>query len=319
MFVKTEPMKFIVHGLIACLAAGYTPAAQAITLFFDLGDATSGVLGGPVDGSNPSLLLPAGGAATLHLWGIPEPGADRWLVSLGFDVVATGPAATSLRAVSLVLDNPALPSRPADDAAPARSSDSRWTGTAVLGGLNQGAKFVSDARAVFVPENPAPLAGGLNADMAPWRDGYDPHTGAIHLGVLTITTTATPTAGPAELRLAVSPLRITNVASDASSTPEPLRLGFAAGAPEPATGTGSTLDATSASADVTLTVAMSLPGDADGDGDVDLLDYQSFVACLGGPDAPPAQPSGCLAPFDFDNDGDVDLTDANRFLQAFAP
>jgi hypothetical protein len=59
------------------------------------------------------------------------------------------------------------------------------------------------------------------------------------------------------------------------------------------------------------------PGDFDGDGDTDLVDYQSFAACLTGPGPHATLPAEC-AGSDFDHDGDVDLRDLAAFQRAFA-
>ncbi|MCK4657977.1 MAG: hypothetical protein KAV82_00510 [Phycisphaerae bacterium] len=62
-----------------------------------------------------------------------------------------------------------------------------------------------------------------------------------------------------------------------------------------------------------LTVG-SAGGDLDVDDDVDLVDYELFEACMGGPEVAPA--SGCACA-DFDQDGDADLADFALLQGAF--
>ncbi|MCB9849202.1 MAG: exo-alpha-sialidase [Phycisphaerales bacterium] len=61
--------------------------------------------------------------------------------------------------------------------------------------------------------------------------------------------------------------------------------------------------------------ACGVGGDFDDDGDVDLTDYLSFAACLGGP---AESADGVCACFDLDSDGDVDLRDVAYFQGSFS-
>jgi hypothetical protein len=66
-----------------------------------------------------------------------------------------------------------------------------------------------------------------------------------------------------------------------------------------------------------LPVSFGVPGDTDADGDIDLDDYTSFEACLGGPGAGYAAPECCNV--DFDLDTDIDLHDFAEFAESFSP
>jgi hypothetical protein len=63
----------------------------------------------------------------------------------------------------------------------------------------------------------------------------------------------------------------------------------------------------------TLDASLAGPGGVDFDGDVDLIDFDLFGPCLGGPDAPHL---GCDC-LDADSDGDIDLIDVAEFQAAF--
>ena len=288
---------------LICLFAASPHAAQAVTFFFDTGDEQSGVLGGPLTGTNPTVFVDLGATSVLHLWALPDPDDKKVVVSLGIDIVATGSGAATLTTPQFEFDNPAT------------GGGTRWSGTALAGGLNVDAKLVSDQRAVYIPLTLPATEGGLGSATASVDPGFDPTSSAIHLGRLVLAAAADGAIGSAEIRLVVSPLLITHVTATGSATPEPVFFGFAGAAPEPAFGDGSTVGATSTTADAIVIVRRL--GDADGDGDIDLVDYAVLADCLNGPDMPPLLPSGCLEPFDTDQDDDVDLHDVGAFLRVF--
>lgn len=289
--------------VLICLCAATPPSAQAITLFLDTGDVSTGVQAGPITGGNPSVMVNTASTTVLHLWAIPDADADKTVVSIGVHVVASGPGAAGLSALQFDFDNPML------------TSGQRWSGTALTGGLNVDGKLVSDQRAVYIPVTlPAP-AGGLSSSTASTDPGYDSNSGAIHLGKLVLQADSGATLGPVELRLAVSPLLITSLKSSGAAPPEFVFFGYAGSSPELATAAGTSDGASSATADATVTIRRL--GDSDGDGDVDLIDHAAFVDCMNGPDQPPLLPTGCLEAFDVDLDGDVDLNDADAFTREF--
>jgi len=287
--------------VLICLCAFTAHSAQAVTLFLDTGDVSSGVQAGPVTGNNPSVMVNAGSSTTLHLWAIPDQDADKTVVSVGLHVVASGPGAAQLTALQFDLDNPLL------------TSGQRWSGTALTGGLNVGGRLVSDQRAVFIPTTlPAP-AGGLSSATAASDPGYDSNSGAIHLGELVLGANPGATLGPVEIRLSVSPLLVTSIKSSGAAPPELVFFGYAGASPELATAGGTVDGASSVTTDATVIIRRL--GDSDGDGDVDLIDYAAFADCMNGPGQPPLQPTGCLEPFDADQDNDVDLSDAEAFTR----
>lgn len=63
------------------------------------------------------------------------------------------------------------------------------------------------------------------------------------------------------------------------------------------------------------TVSQSF-GDCDGDGDVDLEDFASFNACLGGPEGRTGAECSCFSS-DVDADGDLDLREFAEFQLEF--
>ena len=67
--------------------------------------------------------------------------------------------------------------------------------------------------------------------------------------------------------------------------------------------------------DVATLVVSGAAGDFDADCDVDLNDFGRFQACFNGPNRAPVQ--GCVVDADLDDDGDVDLVDFGRFQQCF--
>ena len=56
-------------------------------------------------------------------------------------------------------------------------------------------------------------------------------------------------------------------------------------------------------------------GDCNSDGTVNLLDYESFLTCVTGPNGGPVSPE--CACFDFNDDDDVDLLDFAAFQVSF--
>jgi hypothetical protein len=294
------PLKALV---LICLCAVTPPSAQAVTLFLDTGDLSSGAQAGPVTGQNPTVMVNAGSSTALHLWAIPDQDADKTVVSIGIHVVASGPGAADLSALQFDFDNPLL------------AGGQRWSGTALTGGFNVDAKLVFDQRAVYIPLTlPAP-AGGLSSATAANDPGFDTNSGAIHLGKLVLQAGPGSTLGPVEIRLAVSPLLVTSLRSSGAAPPELVFFGYADSSPELATAGGTVSGSSSATADATVIIRRL--GDSDGDGDVDLIDYAAFANCMNGPDQPPLQPTGCVEPFDADQDTDVDLSDAEAFTRQF--
>ncbi len=295
--------KSFIALVLICLCAVTPPSARAVILFLDTGDMSSGVTDGPVTGANPSVAVNAGSSTTLHLWAIPDQDDDKTVVSIGIHLVASGPGALDLSAFQFNFDNPLL------------TGGQRWSGTALTGGLNVDGRLVSDQRAVYIPLTlPAP-AGGLSSATAATDPGFDSNSGAVHLGELVLSANPGATLGPVEIRLAVSPLLITNVKSNGSSPIELVFFGYNGSSPELADSAGTLIGSTSTIADATVTIRRL--GDSDGDGDVDLIDYAAFANCMNGPDQPPLQPTGCLEPFDADQDTDVDLSDAEAFTREF--
>ncbi|HNO76938.1 MAG TPA: hypothetical protein PKN33_02675 [Phycisphaerae bacterium] len=294
------PYKAIV---LICLCLLTPPSAQAVTLFLDKGDVTSGVLNGPVTGDNPTVYVSTGNTTELHLWALPDTDANKTVVSIGIHIVASGAGSSDLSALQFEFDNPLL------------TSGQRWSGTALTGGLNVDGKLVSDQRAVYIPLTlPAP-AGGLSSATTATDPGVDSNTGAVHLGKLVLNANPGAALGPVELRLVVSPLLITSLQSSGAAPPELVFFGYANSAPELATAGGTQNNSTSATADATVVIRRL--GDSDGDGDVDLIDYAAFAECMNGPNQPPLQPTGCLESFDADQDSDVDLNDADAFTREF--
>jgi hypothetical protein len=204
--VKTPlPNTAFLQIVLGCLAALNAGAAQAVTLFFDTGSVQTGVVGGPLDGSNPQITLSPGGSATLHLWASPDPAAERFVVALGFDVAISGPAAAGVTALELIMDNPEPPTLRVTGSWAERGVGGRWSGLALVGGLNTGSKLVADQRLVYVPDSFTEFTGGLNSASAPFDAGYDPRSAAIHLGRLVVSAGAHAAAGAAELRVAMDP------------------------------------------------------------------------------------------------------------------
>ena len=81
--------------------------------------------------------------------------------------------------------------------------------------------------------------------------------------------------------------------------------------------TSETLDATTGFAAVPFTqyvYTLQLPGNCDGDGDIDIDDFETFGACMAGPDQDPGQQCGCD---DCDCDADADLADFDQLQAAF--
>ncbi len=66
---------------------------------------------------------------------------------------------------------------------------------------------------------------------------------------------------------------------------------------------------------VVATGQIVTPGDTDGDGDVDLVDFETYLGCVTGPDGGPIA-DGCAA-VDFDGDDDVDFIDLDEFQLRF--
>lgn len=281
--------RFMLPALLALvLIAG---RAHGVVLFLDLGDTSSGVQGGPLDNTNPELLVLPGRSIVVHLWGVPADDDARVIATLGHDVQISGSASDAITATAYMIDNPIV------------GAAARWTGTRLLGGLNTSGKLVDDQRAVFVPTS-APFVGGLGSANLAIDPAFDPSSGAVRLGQLEIAIDSQATPGvSAELRLAVSPLLIAS-ATTGSPGDEPVFFGYDQAGPEPASGSGSVSGATSTVADATITVTSF--GDSDADGDVDLNDFGALSACFAGPEQ--ASSPGC-GHFDHEPDGDIDLAD----------
>ncbi|HRX87038.1 MAG TPA: dockerin type I domain-containing protein, partial [Phycisphaerae bacterium] len=67
-------------------------------------------------------------------------------------------------------------------------------------------------------------------------------------------------------------------------------------------------------------VGGSRPGDLNGDGAVDMVDFELFAPCMGGPGVtapPPGSVASAFDAADLDGDGDVDITDFCAFQAAF--
>ena len=285
---------------VAALWGGVGHPAAGVVMFLDLGSPSTGVLGGPIDHSNPTLDIYPTGSATLFLWAIPDADDNKVVCSLGHDVRITGSAAASVSVADYLLDNPLI------------ASNARWHGTALLGGLNQGSKLIDDQRAVFVPEA-EPFVGGVGSANYGIDPGYDPVSGAVYLARLDLTVERDALVGSsAELRLVVSSLLIAHV-STGQWCPEPLFFGYTAGGAEPASGTGSQIGATSTTVDATVSVVHA-PADFDQDGDVGLTDHTTFVGCITGPGG---SPSPVCEACDLQEDGDVDVDDFALFQLMF--
>ena len=294
------------HRLISLLVGAFVLGgtalqAQAVVLFLDLGDSSTGVQGGPIDYSNPAVEAQPGETFSLYLWAIPDADDNKVVASLGHDVDITGTAAVT--ALQYTLDNPDI------------GANTRWNGIALLGGLNQDGNLVSDQRAVFVPTE-EPFVGGVGSRNLAGDPGYDANSGAVYLGQLDLQIDPGAEVGStAELRLVVSPLLIAQVTTGTWED-EPISFGYRPQGNEPSPDTGSVVGATTAIADATITVVASgTPGDCDGDGDVDLTDFLVFQTCYTGPDGGPVGPE--CDPVDFDDDGDVDLQDFLAFQTAY--
>ncbi len=279
--------------------------ATAVELFFDLGDQSTGVLGGPLDGSNPVLEVWPGQTASLHLWAIPDADDAKVVAALGHDVLVSGPAAAWVSATQYTLDNPMVGTNP------------RWSGISLVGGLNTPGKLVDDQRAVSVPTE-APFVGGIGSGNLDIDPAYDANSGAVYLGQLDLQIDPAAALGTrAELRLSVSPLLIAQVTTGVWQE-EPVSFGFVlCGGAEPATGSGSVAGAGSVIADAVISIGPVNLSDIDGDGNVDLTDFASFVACTSGPGNPPAPTCPVGTNADLDGDCDVDLADFAVFTRDF--
>lgn len=224
--------------------AAPVPSACGAVLFLDAGDATTGVQGGPIGGTNPGIGASPDSDVTLYLWAVPDDDDNKVLAGLGHNIALSGAGAPGVTALSYTLYNPTL------------GSVLRWNATTLAGGLNLGSHLVSDMRAVFVPTK-TPFVGGVGSANLGIDPFFDAKSGAVLLGRLDLRIDGdAPLGTSAELRLSVSPLLIAHVTAGTWRA-ENVFFGYSGGAPEAATGSGSTSGATSLEADAVINIVDS--------------------------------------------------------------